>query len=112
MKHNKALLLSEMTDPTHATNMFNFSRKSPEVKRYNELNQQFLQHVQIVRKQAMIAKKALKQKKLECMVKLINDCRPHGGPVTCASIDQLDQLTMQQLKSSTGADVIFQLAQM
>ena len=101
-----------MTDPTHATNMFNFSRKSPKVKRYNELNQQFLQHVQIVRKQAMIAKKALKQKKLERMVKLINDCRPHGGPVTCASIDQLDQLTMQQLKSSTGADVIFQLAQM
>ncbi len=98
MKHNKVLLEPEMQQPEHAKKMFHFSRKSDEAKRYAALNKEFLDHVNVVRKQAMVAKRNLKQQKVQRLILLIDECRQHGGPVTKDNILLIDRLDLLQLQ--------------
>ena len=74
---------------------------SPEVQKAKKLHKDFLETVKAAKNLAVQKKEALKKKSI-CVVKLLESCKSHGGPVTPASLELLSQLSDKELLNEVG----------
>ena len=74
-----------MKDPARVEEEFKWARTAPEAKLVNKMESDFLERVKMVKKQALRAKETMKQKKKQNTLKLLDQCKTHGGPVTTTS---------------------------
>ena len=87
-----------MKDPNYIADQYKWARTSAEAKAVNDLEKEFLEKVVLFKKQALYGKQEAKRKKQERVLKLLDQCKAHGGPVTKTSIDLLDELTLEDLR--------------
>ena len=78
---------------------FRRARSSPQAKLVNEMAKDWLKKVEDTAKDVMTKKSDKKKKKNERSLKILNQCKDHGGPLTASEEDMklLDTLTEKQL---------------
>lgn len=74
-----------------------WARNSKQAKAYKKLTSEFLDGVKAAQSLAFHHKKILKEKKAQRTLKLLDQCKIHGGPLTETSLHLLDSLTLDQL---------------
>ena len=78
---------------------FRWARSSPQAKLVNEMAKDWLKKVEDTAKDAITKKSDKKKKKNERSLKILNQCKDHGGPLAASEEDMklLDTLTEKQL---------------
>ena len=74
-----------------------WARNSQQAKAYKKLTSEFLDGVKTAQSLAFQHKKILKEKKAQRTLKLLDQCKVHGGPLTTTSLHLLDSLSLDQL---------------
>ena len=72
-------------------------RSSKQVKAATKLKLDFLSKVEATKKLALKQKEEKKKKKMQSLLKVIEGCQKHGGPLTADKIDKLKDLNTQEL---------------
>ena len=90
-------LLSSSLDGEGAGELFKWARTSAEAKKAMELQKIFLEKVKMTKHMAMKSKEIIKQRKVTRALKLLAECRLHGGPVSVDNLDLLDSLNENQV---------------
>ena len=80
---------------------YKWARSSEEAKKVNSLEQDFLKKVSVFREQALYGKEQEKWRKQKQVLKLLNQCKTYGGPVTKTSIFILEDFTLEDLQIET-----------
>ena len=94
VKYNK--VLANLKDQPTICQLFKWAHTSPEAKKFDELGEEFLGRLKMVQEQAAIGKRELKKKKGEKLLKIIEECKLHNGPVTTHNLSLLENLTEKQ----------------
>ena len=63
--------------------------------------QQFLEKVSIFKEQSLYGKEEAKRKKQATVLKLLDQCKEHGGPVTQTCVHLLEKWNIEQLRLET-----------
>lgn len=79
-----------------------WARASPQVQEAKKLHKDFLETVKAAKILAVQKKEAMKKKKSIRVIKLLESCKSHGGPVTPSSLGLLDQLKSKDLLLEVG----------
>jgi hypothetical protein len=74
-----------------------WARTSNEVKQARKLEKDFIATVQAAKRLSIVKKEELKKLKNSKTMKVLDDCKKHGGPVTQSDIEILDSLSESQL---------------
>lgn len=74
-----------------------WARNSEQAKAVKKLENEFLDKIKAVKKDATLAKERQKQKETQLMYKALEDCKLHGGPVTRDSLSTLSDLTHDEI---------------
>ena len=74
-----------------------WAKNSKQAKAYKKLTSEFLDGVKAAQSLAFHHKKILKEKKAQRTLKLLDQCKIHGGPLTKTSLHLLDSLILDQL---------------
>lgn len=101
VKTNRYLLSHKFTerDESGRLEQWKRARNSYECENAREIEENFLLTLQMTKHLSLIKKEDLKKKKAERLLKLLDDCKMHNGPVTVKSVDDKDTLTENQLIS-------------
>ena len=81
-------------------------RTSDATEDAREIEANFLSTVKVTKKLALLKKEELKMKKAGKTLKILDECKLHGGPLTPNSLDHVNELTEKQLlvkSNSSGA---------
>ena len=97
IRFNKVLLTDEMSDPVTANERFQWARRGDGPKAYKQLQREFIEDLNEIKRQSLHAKKLLKQKKHAKLLSIIDACRAHGGPLNASTVDALDNLSDEQV---------------
>ena len=97
VKYNK--VLANLKDQPTICQLFKWAHTSPEAKKFDELGEEFLGRLKMVQEQAAIGKRELKKKKGEKLLKIIEECKLHNGPVTTHNLSLLENLTEKQARA-------------
>ena len=65
------------------------------------MEQDFLEEVSVFREQVLYGKEQAKRRKLESVLKFLDQCKFHGGPVKKISILILEDFTLEDLQFET-----------
>ena len=90
-------LLSSDFDGEGAGELFKWARTSAEAKKAMEIQDIFLERVKLTKHMAMKTKQIAKQRKIARAIKLLSECRKHGGPVCVENLSLLDTLNEIQV---------------
>ena len=90
-------LLSSDFDGEGAGELFKWARTSAEAKKAMEIQDIFLERVKLTKHMAMKTKQIAKQRKIARAIKLLSECRKHGGPVCVVNLSLLDTLNEIQV---------------
>ena len=82
-------------DDRHAR--WKWARTSEEVQTVKRKEKEFVENVKTMKKLSLVKKEENKKKKVGKMLKALENCKVHGGPVTPSTIEWLDRLNVQQL---------------
>ena len=90
-------LVSDEFQAADKGNMFKWARTSSEVKEAEKLTGEFLRDVEAAKRQANKAKHMAKHRRCLRAIKLGEECKLHGGPVSGDNLDLLDFLDEGQV---------------
>lgn len=79
-----------------------WARNSEQVARAREVEKEFLEKVQIARQLSVKKKEDLKKKKNANIMKALDTCKLHGGPISPSNLDILYRLNEKQLLVEIG----------
>ena len=101
---NKYLVDSGFSAQTQEEKLkqWSWARSSKEANDVKKLQKDFLATVQATKKIALIKKEKLKLEQALKLMKKLDVCKSHGGPVTPSCIDILESLTYAQLLAEVG----------
>ena len=85
-------LVSDEFQAADKGNMFKWARTPSEVKEAEKLTEEFLRDVEAAKRQADEAKHMAKHRRCLRTIKLGEECKLHGGPVSDDNLDLLDVL--------------------
>ena len=95
VSYNEYLTSEEMKDPNYIADQYKWARTSAEAKAVNDLEKEFFEKVVLFKEQALYGKQEAKRKKQEQVLKLLDQCKSHGG--SSDENDLLDELTLEDL---------------
>ena len=75
-----------------------WAKNSPQAKAVMAMEKDFKEQIKGVQLMASRAKENLKQKKVEGLLKVLEECKKHGGPLCPADIHKLDELNEKQIQ--------------
>lgn len=101
---NKYLVNSEFNDKTEGEKrqQWSWARTSNETKAVKKLQKDFLATIKATKKIALVKKEKLKLQQALKLLKKLDECKAHGGPVTPSCMDILEGLTNEQLLAEVG----------
>ena len=101
IKKNKLFSTDEWVDMSteEKRNEWKLARSSEESKEIRRIGEEFLTKVEGMKQMALEEKKKKKVKKNERALKLLQECKAHGGPITVDDISKLEELNESQLLS-------------
>jgi len=79
------------------TREWKWARTSDATEDAREIEANFLSTVKVTKKLALLKKEELKKKKAGKTLKILDECKLHGGPLTPDSLDCVNELTEKQL---------------
>ena len=113
VKVNGYLKTSDFTTDEQTSHLFKWARTTTECKKVKEINKELNARVQLTKIASLQAKEQLKKKKAARIIKLVQQCNNHGGPINENNIENLlDSLNYSQLvnevsliKATVGKEV-------
>ena len=82
-----------------ASEQFKWAHSSTQAKEALKLQNEFLSFVKLSKSLSIEAKKRQKEKQNMNLLKLLDQCQEHGGPITENKVNLLDRLSEKQVKS-------------
>ena len=67
-----------------------------------EMEKEFTEQVKAVELMAVKAKENAKRKKAENVIRILEECKKHGGPLTVSDINKLDNLSDKQVETEAA----------
>lgn len=101
---NRLLVNSDFTSKSEEDKLqqWSWARKSNETREVRKLQKDFLATVHATKKIALVKKEKLRLEQALKLMKKLDVCKEHGGPVTPSCIELIDRLDNEQLLAEVG----------
>lgn len=101
---NKLLIDSSFEDRTEFERLedWKWARTSEETKAVRDLQKEFLSNIKAAAHLSVLKKEEVKKKRNTRMLKLLEKCKEHEGPLTPQTVDKVDELVTAQLLSEVS----------
>ena len=86
-------------DISEKKNQWKWARSSEECKRLKEMEEELKNKMKALDEMVVEAKKVKKARNTARVMNALEKCKRHGGPVTIAGIDRLENMTDEQVKN-------------
>ena len=96
---NRFLISGEFEDMpvSDRKRKWKWARSSEQVKKVRKLETDFLNTVHVSKKLSLLKKEEIKKKKAQRSIKILEECKKHGGPITPNTLNTLNGLVETQL---------------